>query len=390
MEQWVAAWAMAHAPLSVMSYPGGQTYRLIIRSSVAGEKVRFRFSNRYGDRPVQIREMWACLCNADGDLYAQPQQLTVCSKRSGFLKAGGCMTSDPLALQVKPGDFIALTVFAGKGKLTSGNSIDQAKLKISRGNCAKAAVMQDQIRLKDGLIKLAEKILGLYMPRPIPLFERMDVWNGDGAQAIACFGDSLTQQGRWLRPFEAALGQRYPGRYAVLNLGITGNRITMDTSPAFPLKGFFGERGLRRADWDVPQNAGVGTVLVALGTNDMMQPGTPAASACEAVDAQVILNGLKQLCGKLIKRGFRVYVMDYIPMGLDPEDTPEKLALREEMGRRLPEVVSENRIIRCGTAIADPANPVKPLREYVGPDRSHPSPAGGEKLAAAIPLSYFE
>lgn len=244
MEQkWIQAWGMSHAGMSLLGYRGnGRTFRLTVHSAIAGEQIRLSLSNRFSKNRVKVGSAYAAVCDERGRRIGESIPILFSGKAGVELAAGESARSDAAALPVAAGGYLSVSIYVEKGKLLSGNALDDAWLAVCRGDHATDVVIQHQRRIKDSVLHVAEKVLGMYLSQPVPLFEAVEVLNGEGASAIVCFGDSITQQGRWFNPFAGRIREQFPGRYAVVNRSITGNRLLRDCWSRFPLKKFFGSK----------------------------------------------------------------------------------------------------------------------------------------------------
>lgn len=391
MEQkWVQAWGMSHAGLSLLGYRGqGRTFRLTVHNAIAGEQIRLSLSNRFSNERVKVGSAYAAICDAQGTRAGESIPILFSGKAGVELAAGESARSDAAALAVAAGGYLSVSIYVEKGRLLSGNALDDARLAVCRGDHADDAVIQHQGRIKDRGLHLAEKVLGMYLSQPIPLFEAVELLNGEGASAIVCFGDSITQQGRWFNPFSARVRERFPGRYAVINRSITGNRLLRGCWNRFPLKNFFGPKALERFQWDVGAFDGINYMMVCLGTNDYVQPGTIGAPKADRVTAQEMLDGLRELVQMAHARGITVYGTTLIPFGGSADCTPRKDQIRAEINRKLMREKLFDGIVDFDAAFAREGNPYLAKEGYTSRDGGHPSPLGGQALAQCVPLEWF-
>jgi hypothetical protein len=78
-------------------------------------------------------------------------------------------------------------------------------------------------------------------------------------------------------------------------------------------KGIFGISALNRFDRDILTRQGAKAVIVLLGTNDIGQPGSPAARKSEAVTAEDIINGYIELGRRIKAAGLKGYICTLTP-----------------------------------------------------------------------------
>lgn len=124
-----------------------------------------------------------------------------------------------------------------------------------------------------------DKLLGMHVPRPIPLYDSVEVYNTEGADSVVVFGDSISQQGFWTNPFEESLRAAYPGRYSLINKSVMGNRLLHDCSPIFVARGLYGRKATTRIADDLYPYENIKYVILFLGVNDIFKFGTINALA---------------------------------------------------------------------------------------------------------------
>ena len=390
-KNWVETWGMSHAALSLMSFLSRKrTLRLVVSSAISGERVRVRLSNKHSGSAVTISRASVALCDENGAVGEGFRPITFGGGEGLTLPAGGMIISDETALAVPARAYLCVNLYIKKGRLKSGNYQNTARLLCARGDRCGEPAMCHQKRPRDYAIALAGKMLGITLHSPIPLFQAVELQNGDGASSIECFGDSLTQQGFWSSRFEEKIRWLYPGRYAVINKAIAGNRVLRDTSGRFPLRGFFGVKALERVHDDILAFEGISHVVFCHGTNDYFQPGTLAGRRSEYASPQEIAAGVSALAEIIRAHGVTLIGLNYMPTGLSGDATPEKNILRMRLNEWFETCdVFDYKFDACG-AFASPENPDLPVASYVGGDRLHPNEAGGLAFAETIDCGLFD
>ena len=103
--KWVQVWGQAHSALSFFYYPScKKTYRLIVKSAISGEKVRFELSNECAKGHVYIGALSVAKCDKDGNFIGECKTATVKSQEKFCLKKGEVVLSDEIVLDVKVGE----------------------------------------------------------------------------------------------------------------------------------------------------------------------------------------------------------------------------------------------------------------------------------------------
>ena len=141
--------------------------------------------------------------------------------------------------------------------------------------------------------------------RSWPFLTGVDVAASAHGAAIVAFGSSLTDgdgstldtNRRWPDVLAERLQKGADGmtEVGVLNQGIIGNRL-LDDSPRrarSPFGAALGQAGLARFKRDVLAQAGVGYVIVGLGINDIVFPGS-LTPLTERMNAESMISGLRR------------------------------------------------------------------------------------------------
>ena len=197
MEQkWVQAWGMSHAGMSLLGYRGNdRPFRLTVHSAVSGGQIRLSLSNRFSKERVRVGSAYAAVCDETGRRIGESTPLFFAGKAGVELTAGQSVRSDAAALPVAAGEYLSVSIYVEKGKLLSGNALDDVRLSVCRGDHTSDMAILHQSRRKDSILHLAEKVLGMYLSQPVPLFEAVELLNGEGASNIVCFGDRSHSRG---------------------------------------------------------------------------------------------------------------------------------------------------------------------------------------------------
>jgi lysophospholipase L1-like esterase len=244
----------------------------------------------------------------------------------------------------------------------------------------------------------------------------VDVAASSHAASIVAFGSSLTDgdgstddtNQRW--PDVLAERLQHSGRreWSVLNEGIIGNRLLSDyqsprqaggpnpLGPVFEQRGRqLGQSGLARFDRDVLQQAGVRYVILALGVNDILFPGSfiPAA---ERVDAKSLIDGNRQLIARAHKQGIRaigttIPPFEHASFGDLFKDfySPEKEKVRQEVNAWVRTGREFDGVIDFDEAVRDPSHVTQILPAFDAGDHLHVNNAGNVAQGNAISLSLF-
>ncbi|WP_306471542.1 GDSL-type esterase/lipase family protein [Streptomyces sp. ms115] len=200
--------------------------------------------------------------------------------------------------------------------------------------------------------------------------------------ARALIGDFITQMGFWLAALERHLRSEYPGRTAVRNLGIAGNRVLHDAPVSQPA---FGPAAVSRFTSQVFGDEPVGLVVVLIGVNDLAHPASLPEAADDAVTADELLAGIGAFAEVSHRHGTQAVVCTTPPFFGNEAWTPQTEAVRQEVNVRLATETSFDAFVDLDQALADDeaATPAQRDAFHTG-DRLHPNPQGGEAIAAAV------
>jgi lysophospholipase L1-like esterase len=194
---------------------------------------------------------------------------------------------------------------------------------------------------------------------------------------------------RWPDTLAARLQAKRGGaKFGVLDAGIGGNRILHDGSSNVR----FGVNALARFDRDVLAQSGVKYVVVLEGINDLGHP-TATALTNEAVTAEDIIAGLKQLIERAHEHGIKIFGATLTPFEGTPFPgyfTPEKEVKRKAVNEWIRTGKAFDGVIDFEKAVRDPQHPDRMLPAYDGGDHLHPGDAGYKAMGEAIDLSLFK
>ncbi|WOX12110.1 GDSL-type esterase/lipase family protein [Streptomyces sp. N50] len=262
-----------------------QSLRQVVRLTAGGERVRVRFSNAYGTSPVRI---------ASGSVgrAGAVVPLTFGGAVEGEMPARGELVSDGVQLAVEAGESVVVTLYFDSA---TGPATFHAQAFAT--SCRGAGCLLD-----GG--DFTESSESWYFLSAV----ETDSGRADG---IVLFGDSITDgfgstagaDRRWSDALASRTGR------AVLNAGIGGNLLLNDSA-------WYGERGVRRFGRDVLQLAGVDTVVVLLGLNDIGFSETdaqPTYKPAPVVSAGEVIAGYRELLRQ--GRELRVMGATLLPFG---------------------------------------------------------------------------
>jgi lysophospholipase L1-like esterase len=250
-----------------------------------------------------------------------------------------------------------------------------------------------------------------------PFLVGVDVIASRRGAAVVAFGSSLTDgdgstedaNRRWPDILAERLQKNGYTELGVLNEGMIGNRLLNDIQgpgqlggppplgPVFEQLGpALGEAGLKRFERDVLSQTKVKYVIIGLGVNDILFPGT-FVPARESVTSQDLIVGYRQLIARAHKSGIRVIGTTIPPFEralfrnprFESFYTPEKEASRQEVNAWILRTGEFDGVIDFDRAVRDPNHPTELLPAYDSGDHLHVNDAGNVAQGNTIPLALF-
>jgi lysophospholipase L1-like esterase len=381
---WVAAWAGVPSDAANGGFEA-QTVRQVLVPHLSGTRVRLRLSNRFGAEPLSVDRVTLGR-RADGAAIVPGTLVAVTfDGRPGVsIPPGGDVISDPVAIDVNAFQPLLVSLFfaAGTGPLTEHFYGRQTPYVASGDRAGEQTA--------DGFDAL--QTTSSYV------VSGLDVEAPGSVGAVVAFGDSLSD-GYEAGPSPGTVSTApigadaaYPDALqrrllttakaptlAVVNAGITGNRILQD--------GLIPEHGvsaLGRIAADALLQPGATTVIVLLGANDI---GTGA-------DAAHIVAGLSDLVARVRAAGLRIVLGTLTPAaGARPasygdgqaEQTRAAVNAWIRSGAAGDDVV----IVDFDAALRDPTSPGRLTGAYDSGDGLHPNDAGYQAMAQAVDLAQL-
>ncbi|MBP2475592.1 lysophospholipase L1-like esterase [Crossiella equi] len=364
---WVGTWASspsAAVPGSDRGY-ANHSMRNTVHTSIGGSQVRVRLSNAFSDKPVLFGKVTVAVAAGPGTPRAVPgtmRVLTFGGETSVTAPARADLVSDAAELAVPADGDLLVTTFTPEpsGPVTHHSM-----------------AMQHNWFSRDGDHAAEES--GAAFTEQTPSWHyvtAVDV-RGKARASVVALGDSITDG--WNAGYDTnlrwpdQLADRLGGRLGVLNAGISGNRVLLDA-------GQQGQSALARFDRDVLAQAGVRTVIVFEGINDITNEPRQA-------DPRKIIEGLKQVASRAKARGLRVLAGTIAPFKNTWGWTEQLDGVRQEVNRFIRNNPHFDGLVDFDVALRDTEDPLRLRPAYNSGDNLHPNAAGFTAMAAAVDLA---
>lgn len=399
--EWVSAWSTSPVSASLndlgvidkLGVPVAlATNRVVIESTASGSAVRFTFSNEYGNLPLTISA--SNVAKADPDNHKKVDKSTRETLRFNgktyvTIPAGQTVTSDPISMNVKAGEDIAITTYYRGLNVMRTIGLIGGDSYVALGNQTFVNNMLTGINLK------FEADSGSY--EIIPCLMGMDVLAAKGTEVCVFFGDS-TLANEIPRLLAERLRANGINDISVTQEAIKGNRLIANGVGA--AANLLGEAGVDRFQRDVLGQDGVKYVIVKLGINDIVHPYCDSkADKLDPVTFEEMVAGYNKLIEMAHAQCVEIYFCEITPwkgytrnvfgQGDDVQWTEEIDAIRLRLNAWLASEAcpSDGYIDLSAMHSADDAYA---LIADQTPDGIHHNTAGQQNFVAQIPLELFK
>ncbi len=379
-EHWVGAWGYpatsyftpAVPPTNPMAQPppdfNNVTVRQLVRIAAPATRLRIRFSNEFGDKPMHLGAAHVALLDATGAVVPGSDHALSFAGQSGVtIPANAPLLSDPLDWKLPALAQLAISTYLPEDTVPPAHRV--AEYVSSTGNFVDAATLPDATLVRSG-----------------PLVSEVEIVSPSASQVVVTLGDSITEgfgstpnafRGWPDRLAERLAGNRATAGWSVVNAGIGSNRLLHDDP---------GRDALARFDRDVLSVPGVTMVILLEGINDI---GYSHTNPAEAVSADEIIGAYQQLIARAHAHGLRIIAGTITPFEdahyYDAQGEVERSAVNAWIRTSK----AFDGVIDFDAALRDPAHPTQVLSTLHHGDHLHPNDDGYAAMANAIDLKLF-
>lgn len=366
----------------------GCSVRTVLKTTTGGEKVRLRFSNRYGDAPLEIEAVRIARTGKMSDteiIDGTSLPVTFNGSETVSIPAGQNMYSDPVDMYVEAFEKISVSVYYRSfNSMTTGGLINALSY-VDTGNRvdAKTFSANAPLTITEGPIDY----------HTTPFLCGMDVY-GENKSAVVFFGDSTLANDA---PYYLAEKMTFGGETntGVLQEAIIGNKLLNDSVGATSVSNLYGDAAIARFKEDVLDQSGVRAVYVKVGLNDILhQISKSLGSLVPHVTVNDIVAGYTKLINMAHEKGIPIYFFSRQAwkgyqrnfFGSDGEDlvwTQQTEDLLVEINQWLKFSSGADGYIDVKT-LSDPQDPNKTYEKYTT-DGVHLSELGARVLVDTMP-----
>jgi lysophospholipase L1-like esterase len=369
---WVGTFSASPQGVAASIQINGQTVRQIVHTSLGGERVRVRFSNAYGTSGLIIGSAHVAISTGGASISSGTDRvLKFNGSPTITIPAGALAVSDPVTLNVPALRDLAVSLYLPENvAATTQHSVGLQTTYISASGDFTGAAIEPTTTTTQSYYFLTG----------------VEVSASNRARAIVTLGDSVTDgfgstpdtNQRWPN----LLAERLQLHWAVLNAGVSGNRVLHD---------FVGTSALARLDRDTLVQTGVKYVIVGEGNNDFLIPGL-IGNPAEVVTVAQIIQGYRQMIDRAHALGLGIYGSTLTPVEGYPFPgfwTPDLEAKRQAVNDWIRTSRAYDAVIDFDKLLRDPSHPSRLLPAYDNGDHLHPNDDGYRAMADAIDLSLF-
>ena len=349
-----------------------QTVRMVARTSMAGSTVRIRLQNALGAPTVAIGAVHIALRTAGARIDPTTDRaLTFSGTGAASLYGGTTLVSDPVNLVLPPLADVAVSVYVPgeTGPPTSHLFALHTTWISGEGDHTGDA-----------------EIVGGETRESYYWLAGIDVMAPKNAGTLVTFGDSITDgdqsSNETNKMWPAVLAARLQAKkktagVAVVNAGISGNRVLGDNSSA-----------LARLERDVLSQPGIRWMTVMEGINDITG-GSRGVAGVPQIRAEMLIAAYRQIIEAAHTRGVKVIGCTLTPYGGSTPFNEYGESVRSAVNEWIRKSGAFDAVVDFDAATRDPKDPLRFRTEADSPDMLHPGDAGYRLMGEAVDLGIF-
>lgn len=387
---WSTAWMAAMLPSPVPANMAlgrprmvapvlhGQTLRQRVVIEAGGQRLRIRLSNRYGHTPLRIDAVTVGVLAAEAAAPARLQRLGFDGRRKVVVPAGATRHSDALALPLRAGQTLVVSLHVVDGGLPATWHLD---------------ALRDNAISPPGDFSSVSAMPVATTTGAVLWLSAVQVQGDAVTPALVALGDSITNGFRSSRNLPRSYPQQLATRLrqlrpacpmAVLDAGIDGNEISGRDGGYGP-----GDSMLQRFGRDVLDQPGARYVLLLGGINDIGETTMVRRAQGKTLDGAMVASNViatqQQLIGRAHAAGLHIMGATLPPFeGAWNAYSPAGERARQEVNNWIRHQAHFDGIVDFDAALRDPHHPTRLQADLDSGDHIHPNDHGYAAMAAAV------
>jgi lysophospholipase L1-like esterase len=348
--------------------PANVTIRQLVRVSVAGGRLRLRFTNEGGSDVLVLGAVHVGAAGPDGSIVAGSDHVVTFDGKTGVsIPASAPLLSDPVNMKVDALQKLVVSIYVPGSIARGGHSLYQY-VSGTPGDQAGAAQLPNQ-----------------HIMRLTSLVSEVEVDATTANAVVVTLGDSITEgaasTNNAFRGWPDRLAERLAAaksKWSVVNAGIGGNRL---------LRYGAGPSALARLDRDVFSVPGIKAIILLEGINDIGRGFYPPV---EPVTTEALIAADKQIIARAHAQGIKVYGATLTPYRGAHYFMPEGETVREAYNNWIKTGGAFDGVVDFAPTVADKTDPTTFNAGFNLKDKLHPNDAGYQAMADAIDLSLLK
>jgi lysophospholipase L1-like esterase len=359
-----------------------QSFRMIVRPTIAGEAVRFRFSNAYGETALTLASVRVARRTTGAAIAPDTaRRVTFSGRAEVVVPPHGVAVSDPVSVDHRFGDDLAVSFF-----------VPTLAAQVTGHGAPNGFVTSYGTAPGSGDVT-ADATGGAFNQTTTSVYflAGLDAYVPGALGTVVAFGDSITAgsnstvDGHDTYPEVLARRLHAAGiKAGVVNQGIPGNTLL-----PCPTEALFGDAGIDRFDRDVLAVPNVRAVIIKEGGNDLRfcpTTGADLASALQSLVERSRARGIRAVVGTYVPRVSRTVVFG-------TNDVPDQAG--DEHRQVLNAWIRQHTALFDGmvdfdATVRDPANPNHLRPDFDSGDGVHPNGKGYTAMAEGISLEVLK
>lgn len=322
--KWIAGWGTSPVDfyISLKDYlkkdislfnvlKAGTTTRTEFTVTASGKMIRLSFSNEYGKTPVTIDAVSIARTEPvepAGIIGGTAQNVTFDGgKTSLTIPAGKTVVSDEIEFPTSALEKLSVSMFFENQTVVNTSGLYSAVTYTSK-KVKYSLINKSSLRSPKKLCLSS----GTMACNFIPFLCGIDVLSeSENAYSIVMFGDSTFCNDAFIHLTERILSAGHTD-ISVVNKSISGNKLLHQGGGL--IGNFYGDSAISRFERDVLNQAGVKTVIIKLGINDITHPNILSMKGkVPTVTAKQITDGYTLLAERAHEKGIKVYLSKIAP-----------------------------------------------------------------------------